>query len=220
MQLKRSEMLAAALVVAFILAIGGFAVYPSLRQAPRDQCLANLKAVTTSLGLYAGDYGGRYPPAARWSDVLCAKYVDDLKTMVCTEFMATPEQVQRLQNPGGKPLPAGYSLFRPLGGGSSSLVAAPESTPLVFDSAEVRANSVADLGALAFRHTGRAANVEFVDGHGKSLTAAPAVPKPLFKTPEPATAAAASTCSGGAPGHEGGSCSGGDAGVTSSSNAE
>lgn len=184
MRLKPSEIVAAAIIIGFIVVLLGFGLYPSLRKAPREQCLVNLKAVSSSVSLYATDHLARFPLEANWVDAVTTKYVDDLSTFVCPEVRPTREQLAALQRAKGRPLPAGYSLFRPLAGGNAARLTDLERTPVVFDSTEVRPNSAAGLDALAFRHMGRTANIYFADGHGETVTEAPAIPQPLFKSRE------------------------------------
>ena len=185
MRLKPNEILAAGVIVVFIVAVIGLGLYPTLREAPTKQCLTNLKDIGTVLNLYIGDNAGTFPPAASWVDGLGDQYAENLSSFVCPGARPTAEQLQQLH--GERGLPIGYSLFRPLGGANSRLIATPEKTPWVFDSSEIRPNSAADVAAFSFRHAGKNANVLFCDGHSVSVTAAPAIPHPLMKPADEAT---------------------------------
>lgn len=183
MRLKPGELIAAVVIIIVIVIGAGFGVYPALRKAPRDQCVSNAKQVVTSLSLYAADYGGIFPPADGWTDLVFAgSYTDMRKAFVCPEANPTSEQLAPLQSEDGLALPVGYSLFRPIAGSNVSLIADMQHTPILFDSNDYRPNSVATLDSLAFRHVGRTAVVLFADGHADPMTAAPQVPGKLFKT--------------------------------------
>ena len=182
MRPKKSEIVGAAVIIVFILVVLGAGLYTSLRAAPRDQCLANLKSVSTALSLYAGDNWGHMPPGERWVDALGDSLVTNWGTFVCPETRLTKEEAQALQAADGRPLPVGYSIFQPLAGSDVTRISDPENTPWLFDSGQVRSNSTAGINALAFRHYGKAGNIFFADGSAKSVTQVPQVPSPLFKS--------------------------------------
>lgn len=197
MRLKPGEMIAAVLAVVLLVGAIAFGVYPSLRRAPRDQCLANMKQVATALGLYVADTGGPLPPGAVWADALLPGFADSARGFVCPEASPTAEQLARLQREDSLAIPIGLSFFRPLAGSDVNLIADMVGTPLVFDSNDFSPNSVATLDAIDFRHMGRTANVTFADGHGEPLADAPQVPSKLFRTVEEAKEAAAKAAEGG-----------------------
>ena len=182
MQLKPSEVVAAVVIIIFIVAVLGLGLYPSLREAPTKQCLANLKNVGTAISLYVGEAGGLFPPSS-WVDALGDQFIDRATSLVCPAARPTREQLEALRAAEGRQLPIGYSLFKPAGGGIAALLAGPEKTPIVFDSSDIRPNSSAGLSALAFRHAGKQANILFTDGHSESVTSAPDIPRPLFRPP-------------------------------------
>lgn len=184
MQVKRSEIVMAIIIGAFIIAVIAFGVYPSLRSAPKYQCIENLTSVSKATGLYVADWRGVFPPGDRWADALWPDYADSLRPYVCPESKPTDEQLTQIRAGGEQGVPIGYSFFRPVAGGDATRVAEPQNTPILFDSSEFGANSIADLGALSYRHVGKVANVFMGDGHAESVTSAPTLPKPLFVTAE------------------------------------
>lgn len=181
MRPKTSEIVGAVIVVVFILAVLGTGLYPSLRAAPRDQCLANLKSISTALSLYAGDSYGHMPPADRWVDALSDSLVTDWRAFICPEARPTTEEALALKVIDGRPLPVGYALFQPLAGRDVTRLSDPENTPWLFDAAPVRRNCVDGISALSLRHYGNVGNIYFADGSARSVTEAPAVPGPVFK---------------------------------------
>ena len=186
MQIKRSEIAAAVIIIGFIAAVIVLGVYPALQSAPFDQCTANVKNVGTAIGLYCGDYGGFMLRAENWTEVLAPKYMDSLDPLSCPSAKPTAEQLARYQVEGAAKLPIGYALHKPVAGINSALLADPAKTPTLFDSSEYAPNATADLTTLDFRHTGKVANVMFGDGHIATPTSAPTLPKPfLLKKPAP-----------------------------------
>ena len=185
MGLKPNEMVAAVIIVAFVLVIVAVGLYPTLHQATSKQCLANLKEVNTAISLYAGDNGVTFPRAENWADVLAPQYLEDINRLVCPSAQPTPEQLAGLKNGEGPGVPIGYAVFRPLVCLPTSRFADPAKTPVVFDSTDIRRDAVADITTLDLRHVGKVGNISFSDGHIESVSQAPAVPKPLFKPAEP-----------------------------------
>jgi len=196
-RLKPGEMIAAVLALVLLVGAVAFGVYPSLRRAPRDQCLANMKQIATALGLYVADTGGALPPGPVWADALLPGFADSARSFVCPEASPTVEQLATLQRDDSLAIPIGFSFFRPLAGSDVSLIADMGGTPMLFDSRDFRPNSVATLEAMDFRHMGRTANVAYADGHGEPLTAAPQVPSKLFRSVEEAREAAEKAAEGG-----------------------
>ena len=184
MGLKPNEMVAAVIIVAFVLVIVAVGLYPTLHQAATQQCLANLKAVGTAVSLYIGDNGGRFAPAESWTDGLGHQYMEDPNHLICPSAKPTAEQLANLQSAEGPGVPIGYALFRPLAGSESNRIADGAKTPVVFDSTDIRRDAVADITTLDFRHVGKVGNVSFGDGHCESLSQAPVLPKPLFGAPK------------------------------------
>lgn len=180
MRVKPSEIVAAAIILVFIFVVVGAGLYPSLRAAPRDQCLANLKSVATAVSLYAGDNYGHMAPAERWVDALSDAFVTDWRVFICPEARPTTEEALALQAVDGRPLPVGYALFQPLAGRDVTRLEDPENTPWLYDAAPVQRNAVAGINAFAPRHYGDVGNVYFADGSAKSLAELSPVPSPLF----------------------------------------
>ena len=187
MGLKPNEMVAAVIIVIFVLVIVAVGLYPTLHQATTKQCLANIKEVGTAIGLYAGDNGVTFPLAQHWADVLTPQYLEDPNRLVCPSARPTPEQLTGLKSGEGPGVPIGYAVFRPLIGVATSRFADPAKTPVVFDSTDIRRDAVADITTLDLRHVGKTGNISFSDGHVQSVSEVPAVPKPLFKAAEPAS---------------------------------
>ncbi len=182
MRLKPGEMAAVVVIAVFVLAVIG-SLYPYVREAPTRQCVQNLKAICTALSLYASDPGdGFMPPGSVWAIALGRDQLDDPTVLACPSVRLTVEQKEASRTRQG--LPIGYSLFKPLAGLEAARLLLTDKTPAVFDSSDIRPNSTANLDAMAFRHAGRIGNIAFTDGHAASVTAAPPLPNPLFKTPE------------------------------------
>jgi prepilin-type processing-associated H-X9-DG protein len=189
-QIKRSEIAAAVLIVGFIAAVIVLGVYPALRAAPLNQCTTNLQNVATAISLYAGDNGAYMVRAENWTEVLVPRYMDSLTSLVCPTAQPTAEQLAAYKGEGVMSVPIGYALFAPLAGARSNFLADSAKTPALFDSSEFRPNATSDLSTLDFRHSGKLAAVVYVDGHAATLTAAPAVPEPLLSDkPAPPPAA-------------------------------
>lgn len=184
MGIKKSELVPAALIVAFILAVIVIGFYPSVRNAPRDRCLANLKTIATGLSIYTGEAEGLLPPAAIWADALVPNCVESPSSLVCPQAQPGPEELERVRSGGKRGVPIGYALLKTLAQQRVGTVYEPEKLPLVFDSTVFSANAVADADTLAFRHVGKTAGVCFADGHVKAITELPPPPSRLFKTPE------------------------------------
>lgn len=185
-RMKTSEIVASALIVGFIVVLVVYGVYPDLREGPRQECMANLKQMTTSISLYCGDWNGTFPLAEDWCDKLLAlNYIDNPAKFVCPEAKPSKAELAAMQKDPLPVIPVGHSLFAPLSGQSTALIANTAKTPLFFDSNVFGRNSVADLSALAFRHIGHTASIMYIDGHAEAATQAPKIPDKLFKEAVP-----------------------------------
>ena len=180
MKMKRSEIVAAVLIAAFVVVVLVFGLYPSLRQAPAQYCLANLQHLATALNMYATSNDGYMPPGDRWADALAVFHVDDRSRLGCPDAKPTADDLARIDDTRTTPPSLGYSLLRELGGQRLHYLAEAERTPVLFDSSDLRANSSADASAMSFRHPGRAANVLFAAGDVKVVTEVPVPASPLF----------------------------------------
>jgi prepilin-type processing-associated H-X9-DG protein len=186
MRLKRTEIAALVVVVVFAALLFGFSVYPALNEGPKRLCFAHLDKVSIALSMYVGETGGLFPPGPVWADALLVRDLDSREALVCPQANVTDEQEQRLQREGTAGLPIGYSLYEPLSAKPARGLTDPVKTPVIFDSNEIGANSVADIGALALRHAGKTANVTYADGHAEAVKSVPQVPQPLYKPKEDA----------------------------------
>lgn len=182
-RMRTSEIVAALAIIAFIVVLAVYGVYPDLRQGPKTECIENYKQMTTSLSLYMGDNAGTFPLAENWCDALNdGSYVNDVTKFACPEAQPTEAELNAMKLDQKRPMiPVGYSLYLPIAGGLSAELTKSERTPLFFDSTQTMRNSTADLDKLCFRHLGRTANIAYMDGHVESLTEAPELPKMLFR---------------------------------------
>ena len=183
MKMKRSEIVAAIIIVGFILFIIASGVYPALRSGPRNQCLSRLKSAARAINLYSNDFGGRFPVSEGWCDTLYDQYLVDLKHVVCTEAYLSTEDAKRLSSGPGLAVPVGIAAYAPIMGRVSQEVWDPEHTPLLFDSTTIQQSATSTYDTLAYRHVGKTANVHFMDGHGESVRSAPELPKKLWCAP-------------------------------------
>ncbi len=180
--MKTSEIVASVIIVAFIVVLLVFGVYPDLREGPRQECAANLKQMTTCISLYCGDWAGTFPPAENWCDLMHAlNYIDNPAKFVCPEASPSREELASVTKDPLPVIPLGYSLFAALPEQSTEAIANASKTPLFFDSKVYGRNSVANLDSLDFRHIGRTAIIMYADGHAETVTQAPQIPEKLFK---------------------------------------
>jgi hypothetical protein len=189
MRLKPTEIVGAVAVIVFILVIGGVALVPALRQAPKGQCEGNLKNISIALNVYMTDTEGVFPPSSRWADAIASvDYVEDLRRMVCPDARLTSADLEQIKAGGGKGVPVGYAMFSAIAGKEELTAQEPETTPVIFDSMLYKPNPVGDLSTLAYRHVGKTANILNGDGSVVAVTTPPALPDPMFgpaRTPEP-----------------------------------
>jgi prepilin-type processing-associated H-X9-DG protein len=148
----------------FTLAILGFLagiLWPNpcinRENAPKAQCLSNVKQLTLAFEMYASDYDERLPPATAWQNELFP-YVKNERVWECP---SRKEQMPAFS----------YNALlhcRPL-----SDIRFPEEQPLVFESDMGRRNA-SDPGVTFVTPHGKRGHLGYVDGHVKAVPVLPA----------------------------------------------
>ncbi len=114
-------------------------------------CPENLKQLHAALMLYADSWDGKLPPANSWMTAIRDNVPEDA-------WLHCPD--------AGKPGGFGYAFNMALGGADVSSTKGGATTPLLYDSSDMRQDGADDVVSLPSpgRHTGRN-NVLYLDGH-------------------------------------------------------
>ena len=134
-----------------------FPVFSQARERARQiACLSHLRQLATAQEMYANDYDGRFPAAARWGD-LTRPYVADSEAYRCPSV------------PQGQGF--GYAMNVNLS--RKKLYALPNlaQIPLLYDSSNLAWNAHDPVTSLPNppRHQREVNNIAFADGHAKAV---------------------------------------------------
>jgi prepilin-type processing-associated H-X9-DG protein len=150
--------IAAISVAALVILLGVFASQARRPRsaATRGVCRTNLKGLQIALSNYAREYGGTYPPADKWCDLLVQRCKVTPEQFVCDHAKAIPGE-------------SSYAMNRNVGGRKASEL--PPDMVLLFETKDGWNQSGGAEILTTENHGGGGCNVLFNDGSIKFVRA-------------------------------------------------
>lgn len=129
----------------------------SSKSARATNCLSNVKDTAVAMLMYASDGDERLPIAKRWTDSLDS-FLKDKDRLFPSRYSCPlePEKSDRIID---------YAFFRRLSGVKTTAIAAPNRTPMIFESVPVPRNTSGYLTLLPDPPRHKQNVIGYADGH-------------------------------------------------------